>query len=76
MIDFLANKYLFKVNNRHTKRRCEICPKLTINDVNVFLLISNKFLTFFRVFLLLTLNSKLFAGYKVKQWSISQQNLD
>ena len=25
-----ANIYLFKVNNRNTKRRCEICSKLTI----------------------------------------------
>ena len=25
-----ANIYLFKVNNRNTRRRCEVCPKLTI----------------------------------------------
>ena len=25
-----ANIYLFKVNNRNTRKRCEICPMLTI----------------------------------------------
>ena len=25
-----ANIYLFQVNNRNTKKRCEICTKLTI----------------------------------------------
>ena len=24
-----ANSYLFKVNNRNTRKRCEICSKLT-----------------------------------------------
>ena len=28
--NFPANIYLFKFNNRHTRRRCEICSKLTI----------------------------------------------
>ena len=49
-----ANNYMFKVNNKNTRSRCEICSKLTIktperrheNDVNGFVL----------VFLLLTLN--------------------
>ena len=27
---FPANTYLFKVNNRNTRKRCEICSKLTI----------------------------------------------
>ena len=27
---FLAGIYLFKVNNRNTKKRCAICSKLTI----------------------------------------------
>ena len=42
-----ANIYLFKVNNRRIRERCEICSKLTIkhqNDVNdvvlVFLLLT------------------------------------
>ena len=30
MLDFPANIYLFKVNNRNTRKRCEICSKLTI----------------------------------------------
>ena len=25
-----ANMYLFKINNRNTRKRCEICPKLAI----------------------------------------------
>ena len=29
-ITFPAGNYMFKVNNRHTRTRCEICPKLTI----------------------------------------------
>ena len=28
-----SNIYLFKVINRNTRKRCEICPKLTINTV-------------------------------------------
>ena len=27
---FPANIYLFEVNNRNTRERCEICPKLEI----------------------------------------------
>ena len=30
MFDSPANIYLFKVNNRNTRKRCEICWKLTI----------------------------------------------
>ena len=26
----LAGNYMFKVNNRNTRRRCEICSKLTM----------------------------------------------
>ena len=26
----LAGNYMFKVDNRNTRTRCEICPKLTI----------------------------------------------
>ena len=28
-----ANIYLFKVNHRNTKKRCEICSKLAIKDI-------------------------------------------
>ena len=31
IIDFPVGIYLFKVNNRNTRTRCEICSKLTIN---------------------------------------------
>ena len=30
----LPRKYLFKVNNRHTRKKCEICPKFTIKKQN------------------------------------------
>ena len=29
-IDFQACNYMFKVNNRNTRTKCEICSKLTI----------------------------------------------
>ena len=29
-VTFPANIYLFKVNNRNTRKRCEICSKLTM----------------------------------------------
>ena len=29
-ITFLAGNYMFKVNNRHTRTRCEVSSKLTI----------------------------------------------
>ena len=45
--DFQANSYLFKVNNRNTRKRCEKCSKLIKTpDVNDVVLL----------FLLLTLN--------------------
>ena len=28
--NFTANNYLFKVNNKNARKRCEICSKLTI----------------------------------------------
>ena len=48
-----AGNYMFKVNNRNTRTRCEICSRLTINTHLVSLLLTlNIFHTFF---LLLTL---------------------
>ena len=44
-----ANTYLLKVNNRKSRKRCEICSKLTIKTPERRLL----------VFLLLTLNNKI-----------------
>ena len=57
MYFFPTNIYLFKINNRNTRKRCGICLKLTIkhqNDVNdvilVFLsIILGIFHTFFSV---------------------------
>ena len=31
IICYPVNTFLFKVNNRNTRKRCEICSKLTIN---------------------------------------------
>ena len=54
-LNFPANIYSFKVNNRNTRKRCEICSKLTTKTPErrqwrcsgVFLLTLNIFLTFF-----------------------------
>ena len=68
--------YLFKVNNRNTKKRCEIWSKFAIktpeqrqwhrSDVSVvsFEHISNLFL----VFLFLTLNNYMLGGKHVQIW--------
>ena len=65
-----ANIYWFKVNNRNTRKRCDICSKLTrktpkrhhLRRSDVFVAniehISHNFLAF----LLLTLNKYLLAG--------------
>ena len=53
--------YFFKVDNRNTKKRCELFPKLTIktqnnvNDVRVFIVNFQFISHIFLVFLLLTL---------------------
>ena len=56
--------YLFKVNNRNTRTRCEICSKLTINTPErrqcrrsgVFIVSFEHISHLVLVFLLLTLN--------------------
>ena len=52
------NIYLFKVNNRSTIKRCEICSKLTIKrpERRVFIFNFGHISHLFMVFLLLTLN--------------------
>ena len=58
-IAFPANIYLFKVNNRSVRQRCEICFTLTIKTpehvsdvVLVFLLLTlNIFHTYFNVYI-------------------------
>ena len=55
------NNHFFKVNNKNSRKSCEICSKLTINVVLVFINfehISHLSL----VFLLLDLNKKIVAG--------------
>ena len=55
-----ANIYLFKINIRNTKKKCEICSKLTIEAPErlstVFFVNFRCFLHLFLLFLLLTLN--------------------
>ena len=59
-----AGIYLFKVNNRNTRARCEICSKLTINTPErrqwrrsgVFIVNFKHISHLFLVFLLLTLS--------------------
>ena len=48
----LVNKYMLIVNNINTTKMCEICSKLTIIDTIMMSV----------VFLLFTLNRKIFPG--------------
>ena len=65
----LANIYLFKVNNRNTGKRCEICSKLTIRTSErrkwrcsgVFIVNFEPISHLFQVFPLLALNRQLLA---------------
>ena len=65
-----ANKYMLnKVNNRNTKKRCEICSKLTIKTQKqcqwcrsgAFIINFEYISHFFTLFLSLTLNKQIFA---------------
>ena len=47
---FPDDTYMYQVNNRNTRRRCEICSKLTINYLNG----TTSFAHLFLVFLLLS----------------------
>ena len=68
---YLANIYLFKVNNRNTRKRCEVFSKLTIKTPEpsrwrrsgVFIVNFENISHLFLVFLSLTLNKKMLAGY-------------
>ena len=59
-----SSNYLFKVNNRNTRRRCEICPELTKKTPALrhgrryggFIVNLEHISHFFLVFLLLTLS--------------------
>ena len=48
-IILLANIYLFKVSNKNTSKRCEICSKLTIKTPGVFIINLEHFLQVFIV---------------------------
>ena len=56
----LTDIYLFKVNSKNSKKRSEICPKLTINTVKrspgVLIVNFEHYPHFLSVFLLLALN--------------------
>ena len=67
-----VGNYMFKSNNRNTRTRSEICSKLTINtperrhrrrSSGVFIVIFEYLSHLILVFLLLTLNMQLPAGY-------------
>ena len=64
---YLANMYLFKVNNRNTRKRCEICLKLNTPECcqwqcsGVFIVIFEHIPHLFLEFLLLNLIKQMFA---------------
>ena len=70
-----ANIYLFKVNNRNIRKRCKICLMLTIKTLersnwrrsDDFIVDFEYISRLFVVFLFLTLNKSIFAGYSL--WS-------
>ena len=74
-----ANVYLFKVNNRNTRKRCEIGSKLTIKISewrhwrcsDVFIVNFEHISNFFEVFLLSTLNKYMLVG-KLPNTSLGQ----
>ena len=56
-MDYPDGNYMFKVNNRNTRARCEICPELLIFIVNF-----EHILQLVLVFLSFTLCRQLPAG--------------
>ena len=70
-----SNNYLLRIDNRNTRKRCEICSKLTIKTPEwrqltccsiVFVVNSEHISHIFLLFLLLTLNKQLFAVKALK----------
>ena len=51
-----AGNYMFKVNNRNTRTRCEICSKLTIKIPGIFIVKFENISYLAVLFLLLTLS--------------------
>ena len=77
VLDNPANIYLFKVNNKNTRKWCEICSKLTIKRPErrrrsgLFIVNFEHISHLFLVFLLLTLKKQMLAG---KHTQIQIQN--
>ena len=71
---------MFKVNNRNTKTRCEICSKLTTKTPErrqwrrsgVFIVNLERISQLVLVFLLLTLNRQMSAGFEYKLFHIQR----
>ena len=66
---FAANIYLFKVNSRNTRKRCEISSELTIETPErrhwrsgIFIVNLEQISHLFLVFLLLSLKEQMLAG--------------
>ena len=74
---FPAGNYMFKVNNRNTRTRCEICSKLTIKiperrqwrRSGIFIVNFEHISHLVLVFLLLTLSKKI-SNLKISRCSI------
>ena len=73
-----ANIYLFKFNNRNTRKKCEMCSKLTIKTPErhhwrsgVSIVNFERILHLFLVFLLLNLNKKMLPD---EQWNKIDKN--
>ena len=68
LTNYRVNIYLLKVNNRYTRKRCEICSNLQIKTLErrqwhiLFIVTFENISHFFPVFLLLTLNKKCLPG--------------
>ena len=67
---YQVDNYMFKVNNRNTSLRCEICSKLTIKTPEqrrsgVFIVNFENISHLVLVFPLLTLSKYMSAGYGI-----------
>ena len=79
--NFPANINLFRVNNRNSRKRCEICSKLTIKTLErrqsrrsgAFIVNFEHISHLFLLFLLLALNRYMLAGCNVKMQFIQKQ---
>ena len=61
---YLANIYLFKVNKRNTRKKCEICSELTKVKCEICFIVNFEHISDVSlVFLLLNLNKQMLVGY-------------